>query len=252
MKIRKSVKSFSLRDLVDVFIKKFWIILMIAVLVTGAFAAVYIFTFTPVYESTATLYILKQGKQDNSVEASQDFSLALNVVTDCTYLLKSHAVVDKVIDELKLDMSYKELSQSISTNNPENTRILEVSVKSDSPEQAREIVNEVCGIGADKITDAMGTKQVNVYEHGTYNTVPVNRLRKLTYILIALVTAAAAYLIFVINYFADDRLRSSEDIKQYLGISVLGEIPDATETHRGGKYYGKKYGYGYGYGRKKS
>lgn len=102
-------------------------------------------TYVPQYESTATLYILRQdSEQSGSSSVSSDFSLALNVVSDCTYLLKSHSVVAAVIDELHVAIPYEELSKSISTNNPDNTRILEVSVKVGSPELAKSIVDSIC------------------------------------------------------------------------------------------------------------
>jgi capsular polysaccharide biosynthesis protein len=97
---------------------------------------------------------LKQDNKDNDEYTSSDFSLALNVVNDCTYLLRSHKVLDDVITELNLDVDYDTLTEKISTANPEGTRILEVIVRSDTPEHAREIVNCVCLVGAEAITDA--------------------------------------------------------------------------------------------------
>ena len=57
------------------------------------------------YRATATLYILYQ--EDESCQTSEDFNLALKMINDCTYLLKSHAVLDPVIGELGLDMDYR-------------------------------------------------------------------------------------------------------------------------------------------------
>ena len=51
-------------------------------------------------------------------------------------------------------------------SNPEDTRILEVTVKADSPKMAKAIVDRICTIGAARIEDAMGFQQVNVYELG--------------------------------------------------------------------------------------
>ena len=199
--------------------------------------------FVPQYSSTATLYILRSEQNTGSGSVDSDFSLALKVVNDCDYLLKSHAVVDDVIEELGLDIEYKDLSEMISTSNPENTRILEVTVEADSPELAKRIVDRLCEIGQDKIAEAMGFQQVNLFEYGTVSDEPSNRMGVFTYALIGLVGAIAAYLVFLIMFVADDSLRTEDDIMQSLGLTVLAEIPDANGGKKG------KYGHYSGYGK---
>lgn len=257
----KYVRSIKVSEMLKLFAKKLWVMILAAMVAIAVVHVIYSTIIPPEYESTATLYILKQGKESDSYETSQDFSLALDVVNDCTYLLKSHAVVDKVIDDLGLDVSYKNLSDSISTKNPDNTRILEVTVTSDTSEHAKEIVDAVCNVGANKISKAMGFKQVNIYEYGTKSRVPSNHHGKADYLLVGIIAAILVYSIFLIRYILDDKIRSNDDVSRYLGLSVLGEIPDATENHKHhygyykGKYgYGNRYGYGktYGYGEQRN
>ena len=131
----------------------------------------------------------------------------------------------------------------ISTSNPENTRILEVTVEADSPELAKRIVDRLCEIGQDKIAEAMGFQQVNLFEYGTISDEPSNRMGIFTYALIGLVGAIAAYLVFLIMFVADDSLRTEDDIMQSLGLTVLAEIPDANGGKKG------KYGHYSGYGK---
>ena len=110
------------RDLWEIFTARWWVMLLAAVIAIAAVFIIRSIIFVPKYESTATLYILRSEHQSTGSSTDSDFSLALKVVNDCDYLLKSHAVVDDVIDELQLDtvygISYKELSEMISTGNP--------------------------------------------------------------------------------------------------------------------------------------
>ena len=232
----------SLGDLKDELLGHIWVILGAALFCVAAFFAFNYFTFTPEYESKATLYILKQDNKSNDEYTSSDFSLALNVVNDCTYLLRSHKVLDEVITELNLDIGYDALTKKISTANPDGTRVLEVIVRADSPERAREIVNCVCKVGAEAITEAMGFQQVNLYEYGTLNRIPSNRTSYKTYVLIGLCAALLTYAVFLIVFLLNDRIRTEEDVHDYLGLSVLGEIPNANDKGHGryGSQYGKK------------
>lgn len=233
-------KSLHLSDLWEILLSKLGIIVLSGVLVVSAMLIYAKFIQTPEYTSTATLYILKQGSNSQyKDEASEDFSLALNVVNDCTYSLKSHAVLDRVIEDLDLDMSYRELNRTVSTSNPENTRILEVRVTNESPQLSKRIVDRICEVGADKIEDAMGFKQVNLYEYGIIDTRPSNRIRIREYLLAGLFAMAFTFLLFVVLRFFDDSIQSNEDIEKYLGLSILGEIPNASEKTKG--YY-KSYG----------
>lgn len=242
MKDNANVRVVMLKDLWEIFVHRLWVMILAAIVVVGGLLLLNRLTFTPAYSSTATLYILRQDNDTTNANSDSDFSLALKVVNDCDYLLKSHSVLDEVIRELNLDIDYESLSDSVSTSNPENTRILEVSVESDSPRNAKRIVDALCEIGQEKITEAMGFQQVNLYEYGTLNDKPCNTTSMTTYLLAGIITAIAVYAIFLIIFLLDDRIRTEEDIERYLGLSILGDIPNANDKKN------HQYGYYKGYG----
>lgn len=243
MENSSSVRVITLKELWELFVQRWWVILLAAVICAGGFFTINQITFVPKYQSTATLYILKQNESESNT-SSDDFSLALKVVNDCDYLLKSHSVLDQVIEQLNLDISYEDLSKAVSTSNPEDTRILEVSVEADSPEEAKRIVDAVCKVGTESITAAMGFQQVNLYEYGTLDEKPCNQTRKLTYAVVGAVAAVLTYTAFLIFYLVDDTLRTDEDIQQHLGLTILGDIPNANNTSK--KHYGYYSAYGAG------
>lgn len=243
----KSTRSITFGDLRDELLEHIWAILGAAVLCVVLFAVFKVVTFTPEYESRATLYILKQDNKSSDEYTSSDFSLALNVVNDCTYLLRSHKVLDEVMSEMDLDVSYEDLARRISTSNPDGTRVLEVIVRSDTPEDARELVNCICQVGTEAITDAMGFQQVNLYEYGTLNNKPCNRTSYKTYVLLGIGAALLTYAVYLLVFLLNDKVRTEEDVHEYFGLSVLGEIPNASAKPRGryGSEYGKKGKYAY-------
>ncbi len=150
------------------------------------------------YASTATLYVLGQSGEERPL--TEDFSLALNVVTDCGHLLQSRSVLTEVIDTLGLDMTYHSLSRQITTYNPEGTRILEVTAQAATPTRAKEIVDAVCTIGSEKINAAMGTSQVNLYEEGLWDHIPCNRVSAAHCALAFVLTALAVYGAYVLAF----------------------------------------------------
>lgn len=251
-----SARVITLKDLWYLLVQRIVVIVLAAVIASVSFFAVDILCYDPMYTSTATMYILRQnGSSDTSSgEAVSELSLALRLVYDCNYFLKSRTVLNTVIEELDLDLTYNQLYSRISTSNPTNTRILEISVKAETPELAKAIVDRICDIGPGKIEEAMGFSQVNLYEYGTLPTSPSNGLNMLTYGVVGVAAAVVVYVVYLLMFILDDRIRTEEDIERYLGLSILGEIPNLNGSgksrygyYRGGKkYYSYSYGYGYG------
>lgn len=206
----------TLGDLWRIFRRCWGTMLLLAVLAAaGLYGLNHI--LPPRYASTATLYILRQSSNDQQI--SEDFSLALNVVSDCDHLLKSHSVLDAVIENLALDISYKDLRSCISTNNPDSTRILEVTAEAETPARAKAIVDSICTIGTDKIRQAMGFAQVNLYEYGVWDREPCNRVTLLHCALAFGGTAAGVYGIFLLAFLLKPQPPEEKRVKTVVKVA---------------------------------
>lgn len=234
-----NARAITLKDLWDLFIQRIVVIVLAAAIAAGGFLALDVVFYDPEYSSTATMYILRRGSGENtsSGEAANELTLALRLVYDCNYFLKSRTVLGTVIEDLGLDMSYSQLYSRISTANPTNTRILEITVRGDSPEQAKAIVDKICDIGPAKIEEAMGFSQVNLYEYGNLPAAPSNRLNILKYMVVGAAAAVAVYAVFLLMFILDDRIRTDEDVEMILGLSVLAEIPNVGGSGKGAYGY---------------
>ena len=255
MNTKNDIKEINLSEIWKLLTQKIWIMLIAAILVTATSMIIYTIAYVPEYTSTATMYILRtQSEGSSSSQAASDFNLALSVVNDCDYLIKGHTVVDRVVDELELDIKYEDLQKRIKTSNPSQTRILERSVTAESPEEAKRIVDRLCTIGAESINSAMGVDQVNLFEYGTLNSEPSNETSISMFIIFGLIAAIVVYAVFLVIYILDDTIHTEEDIESALGLTVIGEIPDANfNGTRPNRYmpYGRPYGMPYGYNPKK-
>lgn len=246
-------------DIWELFLQRLVIILLVAALSVAIFYVYNKATYRPMYQSTATLYIAGDDsfEGNTSADAYNTYSLALKVVNDCDYLLSSRSVVDQLIQDHNLKTSYSVLQSRISTNNPSNTRILEVTVEAEAPELAKLLVDRLCEVGVTKINEAMGADYVNLYEYGTVSGYPCNTVPKATYLIIGVVAAIITFSLCLLVFLLDDRLHSTDHIEQILGLSVLGDIPDCNfqgqkgrYSYRYGYYRGRAYGpYGKTYGR---
>ncbi len=225
----------SLEDLWNIFRERFILMAAAALLAVAAFFLCGKIAVKPKYNSTATLYLLRQGGDDYA-PTSTDYSTALNLVNDCNYMLKSHAVLDEVIAKLSLSQSYSQLRDMISTSNPSGTRILEVSVKAETSEEAKKIVDRLCAVAAQKFSDAVGAEQVSVYSPGTVEQNPCNTIGLTKYVLVGAAAAVLVYAVFLIIFMLDDKINTEDDVRRYLNLTVLATIPNAEDSDSRKKY----------------
>ena len=239
------------RDIWELFLQRLVIILLISALAVAGFYVFNKVTYVPMYQSTATLYIAGDGEyEDNtSADAYNNYTLSLKVVNDCDYLLSSRSVLEQVSENMGLKTGYSVLQGRITTENPTNTRVLEVTMEAENPQLAKDIVDELCTIATEKINITMEAKYVRVYEEGTKSNVPSNITPKFTYLLVGVVAGALTFGLCLLIFLLDDRIQSADHIEQILGLSVLGDIPDSNSSSGRGRY-GYRYGYyrGRGYG----
>ncbi len=246
MNKKMTTRQIMLEDLWRILVERWVWIAVVAVLFTVGMFALDRATFVPQYESTSTLYLLRQESADDKVASSMvsDFSIGLNVVNDCTHLIKSHSVLDETIESLGLNATYEQLEKSISTFSPEESRVMEVTVVAGSPQAAKAIVDKVCEIGRERIKDAVDFDQVRVFEKGTLEEKPCNVKGMSTFICFGLIAAILMYCFFLTLFLLDDKLYTDEEIERYLGLSVLGDIPSVNDTKSKAKYRYYRYGYG--------
>ena len=221
-------------------LKKHALIIVAALLAGALLAGVYTKVMaTPVYRSTATMLVIPQGSSQTSLS---DLQLGNQLTKDYSMLITSRSVLQKVIDSLGLDMSYEALGAMVSVNNPEETRILEVTVSSADPELAKKIVDELTEESSAFISEQMEVAEPKIIEQGRVPEAPSSPdLRKniATGALAGFVIAAG---IIVLLAVLDDNIRSEEDIEKYLGIPVLASIPDRKDyiTGKGKKQQRKR------------
>lgn len=240
------------RDIWELFLQRLVIILLVTAISVAAFYVYNTATYKPLYQSTATLYIAGDDsfEGNSSADAYNTYSLALKVVNDCDYLLSSRSVLDQVIQEMNLNTSYGVLQSRISTNNPANTRILEVTIEIEEPQLAKQVVDRLCEIGEEKINEVMGANYVSLYEYGTLTNAPCNGTPKSTYLIVGAAAAVITFGLCLLVFLLDDRIKTTEHIEQLLGLTVLGDIPDNNAINQKGRY-GYYRGRGYGpYGKR--
>lgn len=181
---------------------------------------------TPTYDSTTKIYVL--NKQDNNTTSItySDLQSSTQLTKDYMELVKARPVLEEVIYNLGLEKTtYKDLAKKISVSNATDGRIISITATDKNPRQAKAIADEVRNCVATQIMRVMDVEAVNVVEEGNLPSVkarPSNMKNAAIGGLLGLFLAAG---IVVFMAIMDDRVKTSEDVEHFLGLSVLGTIP---------------------------
>lgn len=215
----------NLREIFMILLDKLAVIILIAVL--GAAVA---FTYTkfmiaPSYQSVTQVYVTNNSPTTEQINVNE---LQANsfLTKDYRVVIKSTPVLEQVKSNLKLNMSVEELAGKISVEIPIDTRILRISVVDSDPFTAKNIADAVREASRNRIMDVMGIETVNTIEEGNLPDKPIGPNMKLNVLIgfmLGLIIAAA---VVIIRFMLDDTIKVQEDVEKYLGISVLGLIPD--------------------------
>lgn len=200
-----------------------WKIIAITVSAAIILSVVYsLFIVTPMYDSTAKLYI--SNKKADSITSS-DFSISTYLTDDFKEIITDRFVLDKVAEDINYKYSYSQLRESIHLNVPENTRIIEITVRSTNAEDAKMIVDSICRISEANLSELMGLDRITVIREGNLPSSPAIPNIEKNIALSFMVALMLSLIAILIIHITNNKITSSSDVEKYLGINILSTIP---------------------------
>lgn len=217
-------------DLVELFYrlleKAVWIVL--AALVGAAVFGLGTYLFVkPTYRSTAKLYVVSTN--DSAINLT-DLNLGDKVADDFVQVFKNRDVYDQVVVRMRrnygveMEYSYEDIQKMMGISVIDNTRILQITVNSPSPEEAEQIATAYAETAKDFIAAIMSMKEPADFEKARLGTLNDSNLVRNIFLGFIL-GAAAAVAVIVLLFIVDDRIRTAEQLQKRLGLPALGMMP---------------------------
>ena len=183
------------------------------------------FLMTPKYDSSA-LMIVNTRQDVNANVTSDQINSAAKLVSTYSIIIKSDTVLQQVIDNLGLNLTYAKLNKRVTVAAVDDTQVMKITVQSDSPEWARQVCEQIITVAPDVIKEAVEAGSVKAISNPSLATEPVSpNIMKNTML-------AAAVGIIVLQVLLDNKINTEEDVTKYLDMTVLGVIP---QYDQGGK-----------------
>lgn len=228
-----------LRELLFEMKKKIWFIiagLLIGAAITGAYSK---FLITPQYKSEAKLYVLSK---ETTLTSLADLQIGSQLTQDYKILVGSRPVLQGVVDHMKLDMTYRKLEKKLTIDNPNNTRILTLTIKDPNPYLAKSIVDEVANTASDYIGEIMEMVPPKLIEDGEVASEKASPNVLKNTIIGGILGLLLVCGIIVVRVILNDTVKSEEDVSKYLDLPVLAVISkkDGNEDRKKGQGKQKK------------
>ncbi len=180
------------------------------------------FFATPMYDSTAKLYII--NKQSENINSS-DFSISTYLTSDFADIIVDNVVLDEVADELDNKYSTSQIRSFLSIDTPDNTRIIEILVRSPNAEDSKQIADSICNISESTLVEIMGLDRVQIIRKGTLARKPsVPNTGNNVFLGIMMGFVISLFIVLFV-YITDNKISSAKDVEKYLELNVLATIP---------------------------
>ena len=213
-------------DLVElfyVFLNRIWLLVMCLV-IGGAAAFAWTACFIkPVYKTSAELYVVSAS--NNSVVNLADLQLGSAVKSDYMELMLSRPVLEKVIENLNLNKSVKQLQKMISITNKSDTRILQIAATSTDPQLATDVANELATQSILLLPEIMENEPPNLVSTALFPTAPAGPSIVKNTLLGAILGFVLCGAVLVVIFLSDRSFKGADDMQKYFGMMPLAVVP---------------------------
>lgn len=223
---RNDEMEINLREIFAVLMDKLAVIILIAVLGAAVAFAFTKFLIKPVYQSSTQVYVTNNSLTTTEQINVGDLQSSNYLTKDYRILVKSNPVLEQVIADMNLDMTTSELSDKIVVSTPTDTRILTIAVSDTDPMLAKKIADAVREASKTQIQSVMGIETVNTVEESNLPENPVSPNTKMNVLMGFVLGLILSIAVVIIRFMLDDTIKVQEDVEKYLGLSVLGLIPE--------------------------
>ncbi len=219
-------REIDLKIIFDVLRRNILPIILVTVIVAGMALVGSMLFLQKQYEAYATL-IVNNEKKDSSPVNSNEIVAAQSLADVYAIIIKSDTVLQKVIDDLKLNMTYEELSKAISVSSVNNTQVIRISMRNEDKDFAKKVIEDVIEVAPPIIKEKVEAGSVQKIDDARFendgNSVSPSLSRNT--LLGALAGLVLILIIVFLKEFLNNTFKTEEDVMRTLNIPLLGVIP---------------------------
>lgn len=235
------MEELDLKELFNIFwSKKVYIILIVLIFI--AVGVIYTVGFTtPKYTSSITLLLAgsesSEQETTNSITTT-DVTLNSKLVSTYSVLVKSKDVLNQVISNLGMNISWEELKNNVSVSTVEDTEVIEISVTTKNAADSAKIANETGKVFSEKVSEIYNINNVHIVDEAEVVNSPSNINHERDIVIFAFIGLVVAVIYVLIANMLDTTVKTAEEVEKNFRLPVLASIPiyeNAIQKRKGGR-----------------
>ena len=185
----------------------------------------------PQYNSSVTVLLTGDEAQGEKQVTQTDLNLNSGLISTYGSIAKSANVLSKVIENLGLDISVRNLQKNLTVAEIKNTQFLKITVENQNPETAMKIANEISTVFVEQIKTIYNIQNINIIDTAEISNTPcnINHIKDMAIALMAGIFTSGV--LILILYILDDTIKSEKDIPVNLKLETIGTIPNTNKTN---------------------
>ena len=236
------MEELDLKELFNIFwSKKVQIILIVLLFI--ALGVIYTVGFTtPMYTSSTTLVLAGaesgSGSETTNSITTTDITLNSKLVSTYSVLVRSKDVLNEVISNLGMDISWESLKNNVKVSAVEDTEVIEISVTTENAADSAKIANETANVFTKKVSEIYNINNVHILGEAEVANAPSNINHEKDVIIFAFIGLVISVIYVLIANMLDTTVKTAEDIEKEFKIPVLASIPvyeNSIQKRKGGR-----------------
>ncbi len=218
---------------------KHWLLILALAIATAVLAYVYsVYFATPMYESTGQLNISNRTAESTRVTEVVTTDLASRERLAPTFIeiMKNDTFLNKVKNMGNFDLSTAAIRGMIEFEQPEETSLINLSVKSTSAKQAYLVAQEILKHAPLYLESEVGGTDVKTIQEAELATKPYSPNIPKNVLIAVLAGLFIGVLAAVAIEVLDKKINTSEGLEERYGYPILGEIPNLRGGRGSGVY----------------
>jgi capsular polysaccharide biosynthesis protein len=227
-------KSFTIKEMIDLILGKFWIIILLCFIAGAGTFAVSKFLVTPKYESSVRM-IVDSSRTTKDAMGNQvveyDNKNSSDLIKLYSVVIEGDSVLSPVCEKLGAGYTPANLRKMFQLYSVDGTEVFEIAVTHENAQQAATIANTIAEFAPDEIKRIVKAGSVEIIDNAKVELTPSSpRVLLNTAIGALLGLVLSVVVIFLLEIF-NVYIRDEQDLLDNFDYPILGTIPNfSTET----------------------
>ncbi|MDY4545003.1 MAG: Wzz/FepE/Etk N-terminal domain-containing protein [Bacilli bacterium] len=216
----------SIKDIVNILRKRLVMIIVITLITTISSIILTYFIIEPTYTTNAALLIGKKNATEEGKEYnSSDVQMYQKLMGTYAKVVQSKDVIKRAIERGNLNLTYGQISSSLSVSTSDSDQILNLSYTSKTPQEGVDVLNPLIEEFDETSKEIISNGEMFVLTTPEMPSSPSSPNKKMNIMVgVAIGLMIGVSLALFLEYI-DDSVKTNEDVELLIDVPVIGTIP---------------------------